>query len=72
MHACMYVGWMYLCMYVCMYVCIQEVYVDKVITKEVPVPVERVITKEVPVYIDRVVDRVIHKEIYVDRVCECV
>ena len=47
---------------------IREKYVDKVITKEVPVPVERVVVKEVPVYVDKVVDRIVYKEVYIDKV----
>lgn len=51
-------------------VTVKEKYVDKVITKEIPVPVERVVTKEVPVYIDKVVDRIVYKEVFVDKVRE--
>ena len=49
-------------------VMIREKYVDKVITREVPVPVERVVVKEVPVYVDKVVDRIVYKEVYIDKV----
>ena len=50
-------------------VTVKEVYVDKVVTREIPVPVERVVTKEVPVYVDKVVDRIVYKEVFVDKVC---
>jgi hypothetical protein len=50
-------------------VTVKEMYVDKVVTREIPVPVERVVTKEVPVYVDKVVDRIVYKEVFVDKVC---
>ena len=50
-------------------VTVKEIYVDKVVTREIPVPVERVVTKEVPVYVDKVVDRIVYKEVFVDKVC---
>jgi hypothetical protein len=36
---------------------VKEVYVDRVVTQEVPVYVEKIVEKEVPVYVDKIVEK---------------
>ena len=49
-------------------VVIEEVYVDKVVNKEISVPIEKVVVNEVPVFVDKVVDRIVYKEVPVEKV----
>lgn len=36
---------------------VKEVYIDRVVTQEVPVYVEKIVEKEVPVYVDKIVEK---------------
>jgi hypothetical protein len=39
---------------------------------QVPLPIERIVIQEVPVHIDRIVEKVVYKDVPVDRVQVCI
>ena len=47
---------------------LREVARERVVNREVAVPVDKVVVKEVPVYVDKYVEKIVHRAVPVEKI----